>query len=632
MNRIFPGIIFAVFVVAGGQRAWADWGIHWKTFDLDVHVNNTGAVHVVERDDVALSGGAAMLERKFALGTDQTMVLKRFVREDAAGEHELIEGDARQPDRYYWYNGALSWGVKSEGTESGEQTVVYRIEYDLRNALAPAWDIPAGKRALVYHPHAPSLWERTQETLAAWRRDSGAITRRFRLDHDVLFATEFPATGPEDVHYVLKYDNAWRLVAPNEAMGTVHPNEDYRVTRMFEYLPDGWPPAIEWWRPAARMGSIAVVALLALCLSIFLVIWEVWKRGLSSPRIDGRWLEERIARQRPEILAWLLDRPDTGVSVAYFLDRMRAAGVLTVQTEPRVNEADDPKVRLRLLNQDAALEPYERLSIAALFPNGAESGSDVLAKHYAQPGFDPHEVLQTAIDTQYGVEEQPTFFVWRLAWYVVLLCLIVGTALILHATLVGNSEWRVLFQSLAIGPCLAIVPVSVRRFLNRNRNGLTALVSVAWAGVAVFVFFALHMLANKPHSVEGSVGLAVYWTWCLIVLILGARTIETPALARQKADAEIARNYALDQLRLPHPGLDDAWIPQLRALQLSPQIAEWSRLHGSHATLNTSAYHFTGILEDGVDMDWARAISVLPPAAAKDTDDEDDSDDEEAKR
>jgi hypothetical protein len=106
------------------------------------------------------------------------------------------------------------------------------------------------------------------------------------------------------------------------------------------------------------------------------------------------------------------------------------------------------------------------------------------------------------------------------------------------------------------------------------------------------------------------------------VLILGARTIETPALARQKADAEIARNYALDQLRLPHPGLDDAWIPQLRALALGPQIAEWSRLHGSHATLNTSAYHFTGILEDGVDMDWARALSVLPPAAAKDTDDE----------
>ena len=311
---------------------------------------------------------------------------------------------------------------------------------------------------------------------------------------------------------------------------------------------------------------------------------------------------------------------------------MRAAGVLTVQTEPRANEGDDPKVRLRLLNQDAALQPYERLSIAAVFPNGAESGSDVLAKHYAQPGFDPQVALQTALDTQYGVEEQPTFFVWRLAWYLVLSCIIVGTVLILHATLVGNSEWRVLFQSLAIGPCLAIVPVSVRRFLNRNRNGLTALVSVAWAGVAVLVVFALHMLANRPQSVEGSVGLAVYWTWCLIVLILGARTVETPALARQKADAETARKYALDQLRLPHPALDDAWIPQLRALELSPQIAEWSRLHRSDATPNTSAHHFTGTLEDGVDMNWTRALRVLPPAAATDGDDEDDSSDEEAKR
>jgi hypothetical protein len=74
-----------------------------------------------------------------------------------------------------------------------------------------------------------------------------------------------------------------------------------------EFLPPGRPTAIDWWKPTVRAGSIVLVAFAALVLSLIYLVGEIRKRGLSTPRIDHTWFAENIARQPPEILAWVCD-------------------------------------------------------------------------------------------------------------------------------------------------------------------------------------------------------------------------------------------------------------------------------------------------------------------------------------
>src|SRR6185436_7937051 len=116
----------------------------------------------------------------------------------------------------------------------------------------------------------PQFEKRFRGVFDGWRQAAWGLDRHYRYDHDVLFA-HFPATGPVELKYTFKYEDAWLNRGGAELMGRATPEVDYRVTEMRDYLRSGWPPAIEIWRPAVRVGSIAAFVLLSLLLWLIFV-------------------------------------------------------------------------------------------------------------------------------------------------------------------------------------------------------------------------------------------------------------------------------------------------------------------------------------------------------------------------
>jgi hypothetical protein len=285
--------------------AKADWDKAWQRFEIHAHLDNAGKVEIGQRMTARLVGDMTTLECPFSTAPDQTIVLRRLVREHEEGETELVKGDERERDRYDWRDNVLTWGIKPPGDGWEGDTIVFRVEYELRNALAPTWDIPISPERFGSWGEFWHFPVRLRDAFSAWRDAGSNIGRRYRYEHEVLFP-RFPASGPSETNYTLKYDEAWRRVHPDADLGRGSP-ECYRVSQLMEFLPPGRPTAIDWWRPAVRAGSIFLVAFAALVLSLVYLVGEIRKRGLSMPRIDHMWLAENSARQPPEILAWVSD-------------------------------------------------------------------------------------------------------------------------------------------------------------------------------------------------------------------------------------------------------------------------------------------------------------------------------------
>jgi hypothetical protein len=182
----------------------------------------------------------------------------------------------------------------------------------------------------------------------------------------VLFAG-FPGTGPVELNYTFKYDDAWLNPAPQAPLGRATPDVDYRVTEIRDYLQRGWPSAIELWRPAVRVGSILAFILIALLLWLVFVVGEIRRRGLTGERVNRDWFIQHVLSQPPELVG-----SDAGTAELFslFLHRMKTKGVLSLHAGEEFDEDGDPVYRLRLLKDDHDLRPFERTIIQKLFPGG----------------------------------------------------------------------------------------------------------------------------------------------------------------------------------------------------------------------------------------------------------------------
>ena len=610
-------------MVAGSPVLQAAWDVEWQRWDVESHLANDGTVLVTESMAVRLGGEVSHIERTLVTSTDQKILIKRFSRVAESGDVEITEKTDEEKDHYFWRDGRLLWNVKPEnGSEWEGRVVHFRLEYELKNAIAPVWDIPAGPSSFTAREKFPQFGPRFEQVLRGWRYALGDWDRHYRYDHDVLLSVAFPATGPAELNYTFKYDDAWLNRTPEVPLGRATPNVDYRVTEFRDYLRPGWPPAIELWRPTVRVGSIAVFCLLSLLLWLIFVGGEIRRRGIIGPRIDREWFAREILPQVPEKLAlWASGQRDASL-FRLFLQRMREKGILALQTNLSVSEDGDPVYGLKLLREERHLRPFERTFLKRLFSGDRrEIDSREFKRLHWQDGFDPESELEAAIDEHESPQTpeprvRPSWF-WKLMRFLTPWLLAGGFAAILVETfLQGNAA---IFEGpAAAGIALLLVAAFTSRFF-ASLNAITAAVVVLIPILLTIPgVISLHLATTLPFGPFGSAGLAVFALGCVITVLQLARF---GGGMEPNSPFHLGRNYVRKELQKTSPVLDDAWMPHIVALGCLEAVNQWKQrtsvlVPGTMPALNPDRLptanfpRFSGNLATYPEADWTNLFYV----------------------
>lgn len=610
----------------------------WQRWNVVSHLHNDGTVLVSETMTVRLNGGVTTLERRLPARTDQEIIIKRFVRLSGPEAVEIKPDGSLEGDRYVWHEGRLSWSIKpTNGGMWENETVGFELEYEFRNGLAPIWDVAAGPDSLNSRRQFPHLASRFRETLEGWRQGLSTGNRRYRFDHDILFAA-LPATGPVELQYTFKYDEAWLNRGSNELQARATPNVDYRVTEIRDYLPPGTPTAIEWWRPLVRVGSIAVLALLALLLWLIFCIGEIRRNGLMGKRIDRQWFTREVLPQVPEVLAVSAGATRTVSLFRLFLHRMREKGVLTLHPNEKMDEDGDPIHVLRLVRNPSELPGFERDFTRRLFGDRHEIDSEGFYRTHSQEGFNPEEELEDAIDEHSPPNAatpaaRPSRF-WAIVRGLSSVLFVGAGILIVIETLLQEGT-RLMGTMVFVGIGLLVISWLIANLRKPASTAITALLMLVPILLIIPVVIVLHLIGTLPIGPFGSIGVALFALWWVAAILRVTRgdvADSTPGAV----SAEMARNYVRKQLRRRNPALDDAWMPHLIALGCYEAVNQWRRERKSAAGAITSPTlpgqlpsienlrPFVGDLSGYPDEEWTDAFYVLSEVERKEWEEDED--------
>jgi hypothetical protein len=630
-------------ILASGQFAHASWNVDWQRWDIFSHLQNDGSVHITQTMSVRLNGSVTSLELRFATSTDQTIEIKKFVQTEEPEAIEFTPG-SDEGNHYVWRDNTLSWSVKPpNGVDWEEKIVGFRLEYELRNAMAPIWDIPAGASTFKSRSQFPQFMERFRGVFNGWRQAAQGLDRRFRYDHDVLFA-RFPATGPVELNYTFKYDDAWLNRTPDAPLGRATPEVDYRVTEIRDYLSPGWPSAIQVWRPAVRVGSIAAFILLALALWLIFFAGEVRRRGLIGQRIDRNWFLQNILSLPPEVVA--CDAKTTGCVSLFrvFLHHMRARGVLSLQEGGGSGADDEPIFHLRLVRDDPGLRPFARTFLQKLFPNGSrEIDSAEFARIHSKEGFDPDEELEDEIDFDDEIAPTrssagPSRF-WGLVRSLAPVLFVTSlVAVVIEAFQQVSPDFiKVAFVAAICLGAVPFLPAFFRRHKSGVVGGLLTLIPIVFVVLGIILF---HLIGTLPLGPVGSVGIAVFGLWCVAAMLQIVRSGDDVWSNSKVTSSQLAQDYVKDELKQSNPALDDDWMPHLVALGCYEAVDAWRqrRLSGmspipaplapGQLPSMQSLRPFVGDLSSVPKEEWADAFYVLSDEERKEWEEEEDEGEE----
>jgi hypothetical protein len=621
-------VLLALGSAAPGEVVWERW-------DVFANLDNEGTVVVTETMVARVNGGEAGLDRRLPAGTDQEIVIRKFVRVEGIEQQEVAGMVFR--------DGELTWGIRADSDPLwNNQLLTFRLEYELRGALAPAWDIPAGPGSFLYRKKFPHFWQRWGETFAAWREPLG----RYRFDHDVAFA-RFSSEGPRELNYTFKYDTAWKHPQPKaELNARVTRESDYRVTELRDYLRPGSPPAVVLWKPAVRVGSILAFALLALGLWFVFALGEGRRRGWLRQRLDRAWFQQNIAAIPAEILAWRGSATSHVSAFPLLLARWRSRGLIEVREGPEVDEDGDAILHLRLLGDESRLPGYERAVLKKLFQKGREITPGELREIHAEEGFDPEEVLDDALaeheegQPASAPTPRPSLF-WRILRGLMPLLFVASAVLILIEAF--RSQYNdPLEDAMYLGGGFVVLGLAASLIAASRGALVAALALLVPILAAVPGLIALNFQHTLPLLPEGSVGLALLAFWFVAALLLIARAGETGVTPEQQL-AALGQSFVRRELGRQRPNLDDAWLPQIIGLGCGPSVEGW-RLRRTEAsgaiappvllpgTLPSPENFrpFTGNPAQMPEEDWAIELEVLSAEDRRELeDDEKEEEDEE---
>jgi hypothetical protein len=570
---------FSVVLLASGSLALtgarADAAtIEWTLIDVKARLDNDGRLHVVETHTMRVEKGGFSIFREFGLGADQAIAFRALTRVDADGsEHALRDGEVDGPERFRYYPRGHAYFQLPE-LEAGAQ-VAYRFEYELLNAVSPAWGIAAGPDALIEDDRLVSPWRRLRAIVADGREAKPDPLKRYRLDHDVLLPSrEGPAYEVRQVDYRLEFDDAWRQVHPEAELATVEPDTSYRVRPLFEYLGEGRPAAASWRQAVQRGGALVALPILGVALWLGLLSREaVTLRGVGP--VNRTVIVEGLLSLTPEDVRLWIDGPSRKPTAEEVLTRLAAERRIAVELAAAKNPDGEGEVRLRLLAPLASFSGPERELLEALFPKGgSETSSAQLREFYARQGFDPGAALGASSLATLPASP-PRRWLGALPW----LGLGVFGLRLQLGTLPPTDYVAMLVFANAVGVLLVMAWPRAWWHGGLPRRGL--LIPLFFLTT---LFLAVHLSVNRPLPAQVWVGTALAALAGFAIVLGGSRMPASGPYRKVRALALI-RRFARSELKRPRPRLEDGWLPHLRALGLGEAIEAWRTRHGGAASL-----------------------------------------------
>ena len=579
-----------LLIAAPAARAQS---VVWTVIDVKAHLDNDGRLHVVETHDLELrEGGGFNLTREFGLGVDQSIVF-RSLRRIGPGSVDvgLEDAEVGLPDRYRYYPmGHVYFSIPE--LERGTR-LAYRLEYELVNALSPAWAVAAGKGPLARPVGFEPPLARLREVVADLREAWPARDRLYRLDHDVLFPSrDGPGFAVERVDYQLQFDTAWKLVDPDAELGKAQADQDYRVRRLFERVVDEPPAAVEVHAASVRWMAVAAVVLAVPVLWLLLLVAE----GVGNRLLGGVTFETmgvRLSSLAPEVVAaYMSGGSGTAPTLDAILARMAAERKIAIEVEPAaspvvattepssdasaVEDEDDdetpPLVKIRRLAALESLPSFERDLLQRLLVGGRREVTSVeLQSLYSERGFEPWQAVKDLLPSDSRRSRSFLAGLFGLAS-------LGGVAL--QITSMGNVDPIpvVIIANVLLLGALRLWP---RAYWHGGKSWTAAIALLIPGAFATAAALALLVSANPPLPARGWVGAAIVALSAYAALLALARRpwrAEPHATVRE---LERTRRYAERELRRPQPRLEDRFVPHLEALGLGPRLERWRNAGGN---------------------------------------------------
>ncbi|MBX7184787.1 MAG: hypothetical protein K1Y01_06525, partial [Vicinamibacteria bacterium] len=444
----------------------------------------------------------------------------------------------------------------------------YLIEYELKGAITPAWDLPAGRRPLVSGTAPRSPLERASEVWSAWSEAWPEIDRHYRLDHDVVFPSEGAGGGVSELNYRLEYDTAWVLLDKDRDLGVATPDVDYRVQRVLRYLPAGRPKAVAADPALFRVSTLAAPLLLGLAFGLLFLAADRLFR--PSPRGDRALFESRVASLPPELIRAQLEGRSSPPSFHDFLLRMAAHRKITISVISPATDEAEAEVNLRLTTDRARLTPFEADVIGEIFGRlDTVSTTDIQARFRGR-NFHPDGVVRAAFErlrapaVKKAQRGRPLLSALHLSF------MAAGVGLMVKS-LTDRTMDDPLPLLAGLVPGNILVTLWPTGSAARRPGLLTILIGMCSLGL---LGAALALSPNTPLSGVAALGLTVLSTGHCLGLIA-----RVPKAGPADLELDAARRWALAELRRPRPDLRDAWVDSLDALGASRALARWKARH-----------------------------------------------------
>jgi hypothetical protein len=586
---------------------------HTTKIEVAGHLDDDGHFHVVEIHHITIGKGSDSDFRVFGLGADQSIVLKGITRiSDDGTETPLVNQGVEGPDQYRYYPRGHVYYRYPSVTE--DTTFLYRFEYELVNAVSPAWGIGAGWGPLTPEFNFESSWKRWQTLIADAKEAWPEPERRYRLDHDVLFPEQAGMNAAFEIDYDLAFDSAWREVHRDAPLGRPTAGVDYRVRRLFEYLPVRAPPSAAANREATtRLG--AVLAVLATGPLLFVAILLVEFLTSDNRQIDSHEVAERLAALTPEeVQAWLEDEPPQ-ISLEGMLSRMASEKKLVIDVDqPPADGRDQPgevlyhgsnatevdpspddgrtaEVRLQLLLPRESLPPLERACVEEVFDEDGDFTTSERVNHRIQEsGRDLFNAVRNLLSR---AEEKE----WTSSSLLTVPLLLLGMwASFGQVTLLERDHDFVpilIVNTLALG----LIVAWPKRWWHAGRVKRGLLLPLV---LLAALFFSLHFTINRPYPAQMWAGSAICILAYYLAQLINSR-LPSHERGRIVRDLMRIRRYAQGELKKQTPRLHDRWVPHLLALGLGSDIERWRDESGrmllrfSHDADDVSLLRYTGI-------------------------------------
>lgn len=571
---------FALALVAAAATGLHAQTLVFSKVDVVARLDPAGAATVSETHEIAVGEEIQDFTWDVGLAAGQSFVLGRLVRiMDDGGERELRPGEPTQTESYFLGRAWLRIGLKNAGEAIGGQRRVYRIEYTLAGALAPAWDLPAGPQPLdATRSEYQNPVDRLRQVREIWREAWPGLDRHYRLDHDVLSPSRAgPAFALRELNYRLEWDTRiWRLLSPERDAGRATPGVDYRVQRTLEYLPAGRPAGVDLREPALRMAALVAVPVVGLLVWLLLLLLEA-VRSLRLPRSDPALFESVVVSQPTELVRSLLAEKHLPPDAESLLLRLAAERKLAIRVLQPSSDEENAKTVLRLLVDRSELRAHETALVSALFDPGVrETTTDRVQERYEGDVFDPDDAIARAF------AGHPLATMGRRGLFSLLRLLLVGAGLAFAVKDLKESG----LDPYALAAGLVVGGVLAAFFPSAWWRGVTlgaALGLLVPLAILSIVGAALALVPNRPLGPDASLALAALVASHFAGYLASLPRPTGPQGARLE-QLWRARRWAAAELRRAQPRLRDAWIPHLEALFLEKPLEAWRRKHGGAVT------------------------------------------------